>query len=315
MQKQAFVFPGQGAQYVGMGKELSQHYYSARKTFKEADEILGFKLSNIVFNGTKEALQKAVITQPAIVTASIAAFRVLLEQGILPGAVAGLSLGEYSALVAAGAMDFEDAVLLVQKRGKYMQEAVPQGEGAMAAIMGLERKKVEELCNQGSTIGVVEAVNYNCPGQIVIAGKRKAVEETCKIAREAGAKKVITLAVSVPFHCRLLQSVEKKMAQELKKIKLSPPSTPFVANYNASYLYEPQEIKKALIKQVSNPVYWEDSMRLLLADGYSRFIEVGPGKTLSSFIKKISSKTWTAQIDNYSSLQKLVEQFGEVKIS
>lgn len=309
MNKQVFMFPGQGAQYVGMGQDLAKKYPVARETFEEADEALGFKLSDFIFNGTSESLKQTEITQPAIVATSIATLRVLQEREIFPEAVAGLSLGEYSALVAADVLSFEDAILLVQKRGKYMQDSVPPGEGLMAAILGLDREKVLEICRQSSEPGVVEPVNYNCPGQIVIAGNKVAVKKTCARLREAGARRAIELAVSVPFHCRLLRPVEQKMAQELNNIDLRSPEVSFVANYNASYLHETEEIKEALVKQVSNPVLWEDSMELLLDDGYNRFIEVGPGKVLTGFMKKISPGAWAAQVGSEASLSKIAGHF------
>ncbi|MDO9534601.1 MAG: ACP S-malonyltransferase [Bacillota bacterium] len=311
MTKCAFLFPGQGAQYVGMGKDLADSYKCARAVFEEADEILGFKLSKIIFEGTKNDLQKTEITQPAVLTTSLAVLSVLREQGIHPQAVAGLSLGEYSALVCAGVLTFRDALLVVQKRSQFMQETVSLGQGGMAAILGLSGEEVQNLCRQSLTIGHVEPANYNCPGQIVIAGYQDALEEVCRLAREKKARAVM-LSVSVPFHSMLLLPVKEKMSSLLENINFSKPIFSFVSNICAAYLSEPGEIRESLVKQVYSPVYWDDSVRLLLRDGYDLFIEVGPGRVLTGFMKKIDKDTQAIHLEDRLTLDRLLKFLQEV---
>jgi len=305
MVKKAFLFPGQGAQYPGMGKDFYLEYSSARRVFNEADEVMGFPLSEYIFEGSHEDLKKTEITQPAILATSVAVFEVIKEQGYYPDAVAGFSLGEYSALVAAEALPLEEALPLVQKRGKYMQEAVPLGEGGMVAVVGLDNKKVEELCD--SSKGVVEPSNYNCPGQVVISGENEALKEVADKAREKGAKRVIELNVSAPFHCSLLQPVEDKMERELSRVNLKYAKVPVVTNVSAELLQDPEEIKEALIKQVSNPIKWETCMEKLLAQGLDYFIEMSPGNVLTGFMKKISRQVFTLPVDSLEALEKLKE--------
>lgn len=304
MSKCAFLFPGQGAQYVGMGKEMAENYPSARAIFEEADEVLGFKISKIIFQGEKKDLRKTEITQPAVLITSIAVLSVLREEGIYPEALAGLSLGEYSALVCAGVISFSDALLIVQKRSQYMQEAVPLGKGGMAAILGLSSEEVRALCERSMPLGHVEPANYNCPGQIVIAGHMKAVEEVCRLAKEKKAR-AVALSVSVPFHCRLLFPIKEKMATFLGNVSFKKPDIPFVSNVCANYLWDPEEIRRALVTQVYSPVYWEDSMRLLLKDGYDLFIETGPGRVLTGFMKKISREVHAIHVEDRLTLERL----------
>lgn len=311
MGKIAFIFPGQGAQYVGMGAELYKNFKSARDVFSTADEVIGFNLSELCFYGPEDKLKETVVTQPAVLTTSIACLSVLKEFGILPDAVAGLSLGEYSALVAAGSIDLEDAVPLVQKRGQFMQEAVPLGEGAMAAVMGLSREDVEHLCRKASEAGVVEPANFNCPGQIVIAGHTGAVKEAVRIAKEMGAKKVVELPVSAPFHTRLLEPAGIKLEKELSKVDVEDTKVPLVANVSAEFIHTREQIKAALIKQVSSPVKWEDSIRRLAREGITTFVEVGPGKALSGFVKKIDRSLKTFSVENLDGLLKLKEALKE----
>jgi [acyl-carrier-protein] S-malonyltransferase len=311
MTKCAFLFPGQGAQYVGMGKDLADSYKSARAVFEEADEILGFKLSKIIFEGTKSDLQKTEITQPAVLTTSLAVLTVLREQGIHPHAVAGLSLGEYSALVCAGVLTFRDALHVVRKRSQFMQDAVPLGQGGMAAILGLSREDVQDLCRQSISIGCVEPANYNCPGQIVIAGYKDALEEVCRLAKEKKARAVM-LSVSVPFHSMLLLPVKEQMSSLLSHINFSKPIFPFVSNICAAYLTDPEEIRESLVKQVYSPVYWDDSVRLLLRDGYDLFIEVGPGRVLTGFMKKIDKDTHAIHLEDSLTLDRLLKFLQEV---
>jgi [acyl-carrier-protein] S-malonyltransferase len=281
--KMAFIFPGQGSQFVGMGKDLAEKYLD------EASEILGFDLKKLCFEGPEEELKKTEITQPAILTVSIAAFELLKSKNMpTPAAVAGHSLGEYSALVAASSLSFQDAVKIVHLRGKFMQEAVPLGEGSMAAILGLTKEKVEECCKKASSFGVVSAANLNSPGQIVISGKKQAVEEAAKLCQEAGAKRVIPLQVSAPFHCSLMQPAADKLKLELEKIEIKDAQIPVVANATADYATKGSDIRNLLILQVTKSVLWEDSIRKMIGDGISSFVEVGPGKVLSGLIKKIN---------------------------
>jgi [acyl-carrier-protein] S-malonyltransferase len=308
MGKIAFIFPGQGAQYVGMGKTFVQSHPLAKDLFDQADRVLGFSISSLCFDGPEDELKKTEITQPAILTMSVIAWRLLVEAGVSPDVVGGLSLGEYSALVAAGCLEFVDAVQLVNKRGRYMQEAVPLGEGGMAAILGLSREKVVEVCQQASQAGIVAPANYNCPGQIVIAGSTTAVDEAVTLAQKAGAKRAIKLPVSAPFHTPLLAPAGDKLAGELAKVTLRPPLVPVVSNVSADYhTPQPACIMNSLIEQVSHPVLWEDCVRTMLADGVTTFVEVGPGQSLSAFVKKISKEVSVLNVEDLDSLTKTVQ--------
>lgn len=293
--KTAFVFPGQGAQYVGMGADLAAVYREARETFEEADTALGFSLSELCFHGPDELLQHTPITQPAILTASVACWRVLRRYGWDADVVAGLSLGEYTALVAAGALSFRDAVVLVHKRGQLMSEAVPPGEGSMAAVIGLDREEVVAACRRvsqslaenGAAHAVVEAVNFNCPGQVVIAGHAGAVSAAAELLRERGARRVVPLAVSGPFHSSLMKPAAARFAEELEKVEICDPTVPVVSNVSGNYVCDAAAVREALVRQVASPVLWEDGIRRMIADGVSRFVEVGPGTVLSGFLKNI----------------------------
>lgn len=302
--KMAFVFPGQGAQFVGMGKDICQIYPEARAVFKRADETLGYKLSSLCFEGPDDALMETENTQPAILATSLALYSLLELRGYKPDAVAGLSLGEYSGLVASGVLSFEDALPLVQKRGRYMQETVPLGEGAMAAVIGLEREVVNQVCRQAADRGVVEPANFNCPGQIVIAGQVQAVRRAIELAEEAGAKRVVLLPVSAPFHCSLLLPAADRLARDLEVVPLSSPSTPVVANVSADYVTSPPEIVEALTRQVASPVLWEESIRRLWDDGVRIFLEIGPGTTLSGFIRRTCREAMVLNIGDLPSLQR-----------
>ena len=280
--KTAFVFPGQGSQFVGMGNDF------AESLLDQANAILGFDLKKICFEGPEEELKKTEITQPAILTVSVAAFDKLQirlrRTNIQLQTLAGHSLGEYSALVAAGAIRFEDAVKIVHLRGKFMQEAVPLGVGAMAAILGGERNKINEICQE---VGNVWPANYNSPEQIVISGQKESVEKAGEKIKAAGAKRVIPLAVSAPFHCPLMQPAADKLSMELEKIEIKNAQIAVVANVTADYVTKGEAIRALLIKQVTSPVLWEDSIKKMIADGVTQFIEAGPGKVLSGLIKSI----------------------------
>lgn len=306
MGKIAFVFAGQGAQYVGMGKDLAMNISSSKDIFDEADKALGFEISKLCFDGSKEELNKTENTQPAILTTSIAALKALEERGIKPDITAGLSLGEYSALVCSGVFNFSDAVKLVKKRGRFMQEAVPEGIGSMTAVLGLGSKEVREICLQVSSHGIVEPANFNCPGQIVIGGEIEAVKIASEIAKEKGAK-VIPLSVSAPFHTSMLKSASEKLQEELKAIELGEIEVPVITNVTADYINDKNEIKDFLRRQVMSSVLWEDTIRKMLEAGVDTFVEIGPGKVLSGFIKKIDKKVTTINIEDTKTLEKALE--------
>ena len=311
MGKLAFVFAGQGAQAVGMGKELAENFECADKVFDEASEALGFDIKDMIWNGDSETLMITENTQPTIVTMSTAALRVLEEKGIKPDVVAGLSLGEYTAHVASGSIEFADAVKLVKKRGKYMQEEVPVGKGAMAAIIALSQEDVIECCNQASELGVCSPANFNCPGQIVVSGEVAAVEKCCELAKEKGAKRAMKLPVSAPFHCAMLIGAGEKLAKELEGVNINEMNIPVITNVTADYVPSKDDIKPLLIKQVSNSVKWEDTIRKMIADGVDTFVEVGPGKTLSGFIKKVSKDVAVYNVEDMASLEKTLEGLGK----
>ena len=301
--KTAFVFPGQGSQKVGMLKDLYEAYPIVRERFAQADEALGYSISQLCFEGPDTELVKTANTQPAILTASVACYEVLKEKGFTPDIVGGHSLGEYSALVAAGVLDFKEAVYVVHKRGEYMQEAVPLGEGAMAAILALPREEVVRICGEvNDTVGSVQAVNFNCPGQIVIAGATKAVEVAAEKMKEAGAKRAVMLPVSAPFHSRLMEPAAKRLQEELDKIEVKNAQIPVVANITGKILTDGATIKAALVKQAAAPVLWEDCVATMINFGVTRFVEVGPGKVLTGFTKKINKAMELANVEDESSL-------------
>ncbi len=304
----AFIFPGQGAQYIGMGKDIAMSYKKADSIFNEASEALGIDMKEMIFSGDEDTLKITENTQPAILTASIALMQPLIQEGIYPDVVAGLSIGEYTAHVAAGTFLLKDAVNIVRKRGKFMQEAVPIGFGAMAAIIGLENNIVAECCMAASKIGVVEPANYNCPGQVVISGEIKAVEAAMELCSQSGAKRAVLLNVSAPFHCSLMKSAGEKLALELEKVILNDMIIPVVSNVNAQYITNKEEVKDLLIRQVSSPVFWEDSVRTMLKNGVDTFIEIGPGKTLSGFVKKISKDAKILNVENLDSLHTTIKE-------
>ena len=300
----AFLFPGQGSQAVGMGKELADHYSVARRTFEEADEALGYRLSELCCEGPEEQLKLTEITQPAILTASVAAWRVLQEKGLLPDFVAGHSLGEYSAHVAAGTLTFADAVRTVRNRGKYMQEAVPVGVGAMAAILGMSLDKVGAIAADAAQGEVCQAANINSPEQIVISGNAGAVERAVKLATERGAKKAVSLPVSAPFHCALMQPAQDRLALDLGALSFQNPSCPVVCNVDAAVVDSGEASRDALIRQVTGAVRWAPSVRLLIDQGASLFIEVGPGKVLWGLMRQIDRSKTCLTVGDEASLQK-----------
>jgi [acyl-carrier-protein] S-malonyltransferase len=303
--KTAFVFPGQGSQYVGMGKDLWDNSADVKSVYEEAQSCLGYDLKELSFNGPAEELNKTYRTQPCILTASIAAFRVLSSEGIVPDIVAGHSLGEYSAIVAAGAVPFGEALKLTENRGTFMQQAVPEGRGLMAAILGLNRNSVDEICLSLQS-GYAAPANYNSPGQIVIAGEKEAVEEAIRLAKEAGAKRAIPLAVSVPSHCTLMSEASDRLAELLKTIEFRNPDLPVVNNADAMVLTNADRIKASLISQLSRPLLWEDSVRKIAESGVDTFVEVGPGRVLSGLIKRIEPSARLFNVEDMASLDKTV---------
>ena len=294
----AFIFPGQGSQYVGMGKALAQRYPVCRETFEQADALLGEPLSQLCFDGPAETLTLTENTQPAIVAVSTAIYRLLALRGITPAFVAGHSLGEYSAHVAAGTLSFADALRTVRRRGRYMQEAVPVGEGAMAVVLGLEFRLVAQACEEAARGEVVSPANLNAPGQIAIAGARDAVIRAGARAKALGARRVLPLPVSAPFHCALMKPAETRLAPELRALVVSDPRVPVVANVDAEPKCDAAAAVDALVRQVSAPVLWEDVVRRLIASGVRTFVEVGPGTILSGLMKKIDSTIRMASVED-----------------
>ena len=308
MVKTAFIYPGQGAQYIGMGKDVAGRYASAAEVFSAADAALGFSLSDLIFSGDEDSLKITENTQPALLTVCAAISAVLADQGIYPGAAAGLSIGEYAAHVLSGTFTFVDAVKVVRMRGKFMQEEVPAGLGGMAAIIGLDADAVEACCKKapgraGDVSLVVEPANYNCPGQIVISGHIKAVEAARVLCKESGARRTAVLAVSAPFHCGLLRGAGVKLAGELSKITLNTMRIPVVSNVTAEYVQNPAEAVILLERQVASPVQWERCVRRMLSDGISRFVEIGPGKTLAGFIGRIDPDAEVINVSDVASIE------------
>lgn len=302
----AFIFPGQGSQHAGMGKELADNFGVARQVFEEANEALGFDLAALCFNGPEEDLRLTTNTQPAILTCSIAALRVLqTEIGLQPQFAAGHSLGEYSALVASDALNFADAVRTVRQRGAFMQEAVPVGTGTMAAMLGIERDELELICREAAQGEVVSPANFNSPGQIVIAGHTGAVGRAIEIAKGRGFRKTMLLPVSAPFHCALMKPAAERLKDVLDGVPTATPTVPVVSNVEALPNSDGARIRELLVAQVCAPVRWEESVLKMAELGVTRFIEIGPGKVLSGLVKRIAKDSATANIENLASLNAL----------
>lgn len=308
MSKIAYIFPGQGSQAVGMGKELFDNFAAAREVFETADDALGFSLSEMCFSGDEADLQLTANTQPAILTASIAAYHAAMAEGMPePDLVAGHSLGEYTALVAAGVLDFSDAVQIVRKRGTYMQEAVPVGVGAMAAILGLDVAAVEEGCAEAASGQVCSPANINSPSQVVIAGNSEAIDRACEILKEKGAKRAIKLNVSAPFHCALMMPAQERLAEDLGTLEYGEFTFPIVHNVDAEVNSVSTNVRENVTKQVSSPVKWLQSVETMTANGVDKFVEIGPGKVLTGLVRQISRDVTYANIENLESLRNTLE--------
>lgn len=306
MGKIAFVFPGQGAQKVGMAKDVYDALPQAAELFKTADEVLGFSISELAFEGPEEQLKQTANTQPALLTASIALFEALKSKNITPDYVAGHSLGEYSALVAANALDFDQAVAIVRARGQYMEQAVPSGQGAMAAVLGAEREPLAALCAEISATGhAVELANVNCPGQIVVSGSVEGVNAVAARVKEIGGKRAIMLEVSGPFHSSLMKSAADQLSERLETVSFHDATVPVVANVTAKTVTQGSDIQALLVEQVYSPVLWEDSVRFLIHEGVDTFIEIGPGNVLTGLIKKIDKNVRLINISSLESIEAL----------
>ncbi|HZK28207.1 MAG TPA: ACP S-malonyltransferase [Thermoclostridium sp.] len=310
MGKTAFIFPGQGAQYIGMGQDICKQYTESADVFKDASQALGIDMQHMVFDGDEDTLKITENTQPAIVTASIACLQPLIKRGIKADFTAGLSLGEYAAHVYAQTFSFADAVKLLRKRGEFIQDAVPIGEGSMVAIIGLSREQVLNACGAAKDLGVVEPANFNCPGQIVISGQVDAVAKASSIAIELGAKGAVPLAVSAPFHCSLLGSAGEKLKIELDKVEILDMKVPVLANVTGEVVPCIEQVKDSLVRQVSNPVLWEDCVKTMIGKGVDTFIEIGAGKTLSAFIRKTDKSVKTLNIEDLASLENTLNELA-----
>ncbi len=313
MSKLAFLFPGQASQYPGMGRDLAETFPESRAVFEEADAALGFPISKLCFEGSEDVLKLTENTQPAILTVSVAAYRALETRGITPDFAAGHSLGEYSALVAAGALEFSAAVKLVRQRGLYMQEAVPAGEGAMAAILGLSPADVADLCKKAAGSDVVSPANMNSPEQTVIAGSATAVKRAVEIASQSGAKRAVILAVSAPFHCSLLMPAQQRLEPDLRATKFNALRFPLITNVDAEAVTSGDEAREALIRQVTLPVRWLESVREMIDQGVNIFVEVGPGKVLLGLLRQIDRSVRCFNVEDAASLHSTVDKIAQAR--
>ena len=314
MAKLAFLFPGQASQYPGMGRDLAESFPESRAVFEEADRALGFPISKLCFEGSEEDLKQTENTQPAILTVSVAAYRALETRGIVPDFVAGHSLGEYSALVAAGSLDFSTAVKLVRQRGRYMQEAVPAGEGAMAAILGLSAADVGEVCKKAAAGEIVSIANVNSPEQTVVAGNAAAVKRAVEIASQSGAKRAVVLAVSAPFHCSLLAPAQQRLEVDLRAAAFGPLRFPLITNVDAEEVVSGEEAREALIRQVTLPVRWHESVREMIDRGANIFVEVGPGKVLSGLLRQIDRSVRCLNLEDSASLRSTIDKIAQARV-
>lgn len=306
----AFIFPGQGSQKPGMGKDLYEEYSVSKKIFDSADSILGFPLTKIVFEGTEEELKKTNITQVAVLTTEIAILEILKEKGIVHSVCAGHSLGEYAALIASGSISFELALPLVQKRALFMEEAGLKVPSGMLAVIGLEKEKIEEICKNISSEGIIDIANFNCPGQIVLSGELKMLDKANEFAKKAGAKICIPLQVSGAFHSRLMDSASLKLQEEIKNTEIKSPQVPFIANFTGDYIKNPEEIRQSLIKQVNSPVRWMDTMQRILDRDVDGILEVGPGNVLSGLWHRFDKTKKVLNVENAKSVEDLKEMLN-----
>ncbi|HET9400791.1 MAG TPA: ACP S-malonyltransferase [Candidatus Acidoferrales bacterium] len=312
MGKLAFLFPGQASQYSGMGRDLAEKFPLAKAAFEEADAAAGFALSKMCFEGSDEELKQTANTQPCILATSVAAFRVLSGDGMKPDYVAGHSLGEYSALVASGALQFKDAVQLVRQRGTFMQQAVPAGEGAMAAILGMSHATVSDICKRAADGHVCSAANLNSPEQTVISGHAEAVKRAVEMASQNGAKRAVVLPVSAPFHCALMEPAQTRMEPLLRETQFADLKMPVVTNADAEMTSKGSEARNALVRQITLPVRWEDSIRELIEQGVDTFVEVGPGRVLSGLLRQIDRSVHSFNVEDEASLKATQTKLGQL---